>query len=97
MERRAAAVLLLLLCAIIFITTEGLIPPCCVRTTDKIHQQIFKKAQKYAIQSDAGPCELKALVLHVGTKKYCLDPKTEKKVKHMLGKKHRYAQKQQKQ
>ncbi|XP_034162890.2 C-C motif chemokine 27a isoform X2 [Pangasianodon hypophthalmus] len=97
MERRTAAVLLLLLCAIIFITAEGRIPSCCVGTTDKINQHILKKAQKYAIQSDAGPCELKALVLYVGMKKFCLDPKTEKKVKHMLRKKHRHAQKQQKQ
>ncbi|KAF7695235.1 hypothetical protein HF521_006958 [Silurus meridionalis] len=84
MEPRTA-VMLLLLCATI-LTTEGLIPKCCLKTTNMIKQKTILKAQRYYIQSDAGLCEIKALVLHVGRKNMCLDPKLEIKVKQWMTK-----------
>ncbi|XP_017322713.1 C-C motif chemokine 27a isoform X1 [Ictalurus punctatus] len=95
MELRTAAVLLLFLCASIFITTEaGLIPNCCLSTRDKISRIKIKNAQKYDLQSDAGPCEVKALILHVGKKRFCLDPKLEKMVKRGMRKMNMHGPKQ---
>ncbi|KAF4072192.1 hypothetical protein AMELA_G00260330 [Ameiurus melas] len=94
MELRTAAVLLLLLCASIFITTEGLIPNCCLSTTDKFKLFKIKNVEKYHLQSDAGPCEIKALIIHVKNKRYCLDLKYEKLVEKVMRK---HAPKQKKQ
>ncbi|KAK2840998.1 hypothetical protein Q7C36_012577 [Tachysurus vachellii] len=88
MDRQAVAVLLLLLCVIIITTTttEGFTPNCCIETAPKINRKIIRKADKYEIQSEGGLCEMKALILYVGTKKYCFDPKMEKKVEYVMKK-----------
>ncbi|KAK3565851.1 hypothetical protein QTP86_015838 [Hemibagrus guttatus] len=83
MEPRAAAVLLLLMCAII-ITTEGFIPNCCIKTANKIKSSLLRRANRYEMQSEAGPCEIKAVILYVGPRKYCLHPKMKKTVKSVL-------------
>ncbi|XP_047655958.1 C-C motif chemokine 27a [Tachysurus fulvidraco] len=90
MERQAAAVLLLLLCVIIITTTEGFTPNCCIKTAHKIPRNLIRKADKYEIQSEGGLCEIKALILYVGKKKLCFDPKMEYMMKNKY--KHAYRQ-----
>ncbi|XP_053360862.1 C-C motif chemokine 27a isoform X2 [Clarias gariepinus] len=97
MELRTVAMLLFLLCAIIITKTEGRIPNCCLKTSNKVKLETIKISKKYYIQSDAGPCEIKALVLEVKNRKYCLHPQTESKVKKLMKKKLRHANKQKKQ
>ncbi|TSY41762.1 RING finger protein 37 [Bagarius yarrelli] len=41
---------------------SGFIPKCCLETSAMISKRMLKRAEKYEVQSDTGPCELKALI-----------------------------------
>ncbi|XP_062854795.1 C-C motif chemokine 27a [Trichomycterus rosablanca] len=84
MECRAAALVLLVLCAFIFTFSEGYIPNCCLNTSKRISYRVSKRITRYDVQTDTGSCDIKALILHVGKERLCIDPQLEKKVQRIL-------------
>ncbi|XP_059360318.1 C-C motif chemokine 28-like [Carassius carassius] len=77
MELKATSVLLLVCVTFIILTsTEAdAIPNCCLRVSKHIRNDQIRSAYKHKIQHKSGVCDIDAVILYVGKKQICADPR----------------------
>ncbi|XP_057177662.1 C-C motif chemokine 27b [Triplophysa rosa] len=71
-----------ILLSITFSAVQGVTPTCCIETT-RIPLKLLVKVDKYDVQTSRGACDINALVLHVGHKRYCADPRQKRKLRRL--------------
>ncbi|XP_056592480.1 C-C motif chemokine 27b [Triplophysa dalaica] len=78
-----------ILLSITFSAFQGVTPQCCIETVRRFPLKLLAKVDKYHVQTSRGACDINALVLHVGHKKYCADPKQKKILRRLRNKNRR--------
>ncbi|XP_052419126.1 C-C motif chemokine 28-like [Carassius gibelio] len=77
MELKATSVLLLVCITFIILTSTEVdaVPSCCLKVSKRIRKDQIRLAYKHEIQHRSGVCDIDAVILYVGKKRICADPR----------------------
>ncbi|XP_026124529.1 C-C motif chemokine 28-like [Carassius auratus] len=85
MELKATSVLLLVCITFIILTSTEVdaIPSCCLRVSKGMHPRQIRLVSEYMIQHKSGVCDIDAVILYVGKKRFCADLGVLKRLKKL--------------